>query len=69
MGVALKTKIVLAIMGIAMGVLAGLLVGTFDFTPYMIALLIILAMVVIIDILLLYVAHRKGKLSMIGLGE
>jgi uncharacterized membrane protein len=56
-------KNTLIIVGIAMGVLAGLLVVTFDFSPYKTTLLIILAVVGLIDIILIGLAYKRGKLG------
>jgi len=56
MVVALKTTIVLTIMAIAMGVLAGLLVVTFDFTPYGTGLLVLFVILAILNEVPIYVA-------------
>ena len=50
-------------MGIAIGVLAGLLVVTFDFSAQENTLFVILTAVVLIDIVLLGLVYKKGKLG------
>jgi hypothetical protein len=64
MNIALKYIIALLMIPIAMGVLAGLLVRTFDFSPHRTSLQIILAVVIIIDFVLMYVAYKKGRLGL-----
>jgi len=57
-----RTGIALAIMAVAMGLLAGLLAATVDFSALGINLWLILAIVIVFDIVILIVAHRRGKL-------
>jgi len=50
-------------MSIGMGILAGILVVTYDFTPYRTLLLIILGALVLVNIFLMGIAYKKGKLG------
>lgn len=63
MNSATKTGIVLTTMAAAMGVIAGLLVVTFDFSQQRTSLLIILAIVGVIDSILLYAAYKKERIG------
>jgi hypothetical protein len=63
MTIASKDTVVLIIIGTTMGVLAGLLVVTFDFSLYRTALLAILAAAGFVDIVLIGLAYKKGKLG------
>jgi predicted Co/Zn/Cd cation transporter (cation efflux family) len=58
-----KTQIIITLMGVGMGLLAGLLVAVFDLTPYRTALLIILALLVLTTVALMFVAYKKGRLK------
>ena len=62
MNIVTRTGIALAIMAVAMGLLAGLLAATVDFSALGINLWLILAIVIVFDIVILIVAHRRGKL-------
>ena len=63
MTIIFKTQITIMLMGIGMGLLAGLLVVVFDFRPYRTALLIVFALLVLISIALMFVAYKKGRLK------
>ena len=58
MNIVTRTGIALAIMAVAMGLLA----ATVDFSALGINLWLILAIVIVFDIVILIVAHRRGKL-------
>ena len=62
MNIVTRTGIALAIIAVAMGLLAGLLAATVDFSALGINLWLILAIVIVFDIVILIVAHRRGKL-------
>jgi uncharacterized membrane protein len=62
MDIVTRTRIALAIMGVAIGLLAGLLATTVDFSALGINLWLILAIVTVFDVVILIVAHRRGKL-------
>ena len=57
-----RIEIALAIMAVAMGLLTGLLAATADFSALGINLWLILAIIIVFDILILIVAHRRRKL-------
>jgi uncharacterized membrane protein len=58
-----KAQIIITLMGVGMGLLAGLLVAAFDFTPYRTALLIIIALLVLTSAALMFVAYKKERLK------
>jgi hypothetical protein len=62
MNIVTRTGIALAVMAVVMGLLAGLLAATVDFSALGINLWLILAIVIVFDIVILIVAHRRGKL-------
>lgn len=69
---ALKTAteytIVLAAIAVGMGVLAGLLVVSFDFTPHRDTMYMIIVALAVISIILIFAAIKKGRLRDYGLG-
>jgi hypothetical protein len=54
-----RDTIVLAIMNIATGVLAGLLVVTFDFAPHRTILFILLAVLTTLNVFFMYIAYAR----------
>ncbi len=58
----MKDWMILVLIGVVMGALAGLLVVTFNFSPIRTTLLVILAAVTLFDIVLLGLAYKKGRL-------
>jgi len=67
--IAIKYGLILVIMAISMGILAGLLVTAFDFTPYRTGLLILIVVLALIGMILIYMADKRGRLRNMGLGE
>ena len=61
--VPIKHSLIITLMSIGMGILAGILVVTYDFTPYRTLLLIILGALVLVNIVLIGMAIKKGKLG------
>jgi hypothetical protein len=69
MDIAVKYGLILVIMAISMGILAGFLVRAFDFTPYRTGLLIVIVVLAVLVLVLIYIANKRGRLRTMGLGE
>ena len=65
---AAKYTIALAAIAVGMGILAGLLVVSFDFTPHRNNMYMIIAALAVISIILIFAAIKKGRLREYGLG-
>jgi hypothetical protein len=59
----------LEIIAISLGILAGFLVGAFDFTPYRTGLMVVLMVLALLVLALIYIANKRGRLRTMGLGE
>jgi hypothetical protein len=59
----MRNKPVLVIIGIVLGVFAALLVVSFDFSSHRSTLFVVLAGGALIDIVLLGLAYKKGRLG------
>lgn len=64
----MKYELILLAVGVLMGVIAGFLVITFDFSPYITGLIGLVVVLAVLCILLMYVAYKRGRLKNV-LGE
>ena len=61
--------VILAMMAVGIGVLAGFLVTSFDFTPHRNNMIALIGALILLNIVLIYIAYKRGRLKGIALGE
>lgn len=56
-------------MAVGMGLLAGFIVINFDLTPHRNTMILLIGVLVLVNIILIYIAYKRGRLRGIELGE